>query len=293
MGHGWSLPARPRLERGGLREGAPTSIRMVDARGRRAHFIPSALEVRVVGHGSRLTVVALSLAAGAPELACAEAERSRPAARPSSPEEERRAMVRDQLESRGIRDARVLDAMRTLPRHRFVPDTYRHLAHADGPLPIGRGQTISQPYVVARMAEALQLRGTERILEVGSGSGYAAAVLSLVGAEVYGIELEEELHARSVATIGELGYPNVHLRAGDGFRGWPERAPFDAIVLSCAVERIPEPLWAQLADGGRVVYPRGPEGTIQQLVVVTKTREGPREERLAPVQFVPLRRGSR
>ena len=180
--------------------------------------------------------------------------------------------------------------MAAVPRERFVPPEWRADAYLDTPLPIGRGQTISQPYVVAFMAQALGLRGGERVLEVGSGSGYAAAVLSRVAAEVYGIQLEPELHARSVATIAELGYANVHLRRGDGFLGWPELAPFDAIVLSCAIEELPAPLWKQLADGGRVVYPKGPAGAVQSLVVVTKTPGGPREEQLAPVQFVPLRR---
>ena len=200
-------------------------------------------------------------------------------------------MVREQLEAREIRDRRVLDAMRTVPRHRFVSEAFQPHAYSDTPLPIGRGQTISQPYVVAFTAEALQLRGNERVLEVGSGSGYAAAVLSLLGAEVYGIELEPELHDRSVVTIRELGYTNVHLRCGDGFRGWPEKAPFDAIVLSCAAEAIPEPLWNQLAEGGRLLYPKGPAGGLQELVLVIKTRDGPRETRLAPARFVPMRRG--
>jgi protein-L-isoaspartate(D-aspartate) O-methyltransferase len=199
-------------------------------------------------------------------------------------------MVRDQLQAREIRDTRVLDAMRAVPRHRFVSERFRRYAYSDTPLPIGRGQTISQPYVVAFMAEALQLRGDERVLEVGSGSGYAAAVLSLLGSEVYGIELEQELYDRSVVTIHELGYLNVHLRWGDGFRGWPEKAPFDAIVLSCAAETIPEPLWEQLVEGGRFLYPRGSAEDIQELVLVTKTREGAREKRLVPVRFVPMRR---
>jgi protein-L-isoaspartate(D-aspartate) O-methyltransferase len=223
-------------------------------------------------------------------------ERAGPPGAPAGPTTEgaaaaeRDAMVRDQLARRGIRDARVLEAMRTVPRHRFVAEPLRPRAYADAPLPIGRGQTISQPYVVALVAEALRLRGDERVLEVGSGSGYAAAVLSLLAGEVYGIELEAELHERSVATVGALGYRNVHLRHGDGFRGWPEEAPFDAVLLSCAAEAIPAPLWDQLADGGRLLYPRGSTGDLQELVLVTKTREGPRERRLAPVRFVPLRR---
>jgi len=208
----------------------------------------------------------------------------------SSPEAERAAMVRDQIAARGVRDRRVLDAMGAIPRHRFVSQALRSEAYSDRPLPIGRGQTISQPYIVAFMAEALRLRGGERVLEVGSGSGYAAAVLSLLASEVYGIELEQELYDRSVVTLRELGYQNVHLRSGDGFRGWPEKAPFDAVILSCAAEAIPPPLWAQLAEGGRLLYPEGPEGGVQQLVLVTKTRAGPREERLVPVRFVPMRR---
>ncbi|HSB18943.1 MAG TPA: protein-L-isoaspartate(D-aspartate) O-methyltransferase [Anaeromyxobacteraceae bacterium] len=199
-------------------------------------------------------------------------------------------MVHHQLEARGIRDRRVLDAMRAVPRHRFVSEGLRDQAYADRPLPIGRGQTISQPYVVAIMAELLELEGRERVLEVGSGSGYAAAVLSLLAAEVYGIELEPELNERAVATIEALGYRNVHLRAGDGFGGWPDKAPFDAILLSCAAEEIPPPLWEQLKVGGRFLYPRGSAWGDQELVLVVKTPQGPRERRLDPVRFVPMRR---
>ncbi len=202
---------------------------------------------------------------------------------------EREEMAR-QLEAQGIRDRRVLDAMRTVPRHRFVSEVLRREAYSDRPLPIGRGQTISQPHVVALMAEALKLEGGERVLEVGSGSGYAAAVLSLLAAEVYGIELERELYERSVATIQELGYRNVHLRHGDGFHGWPEKAPFDAILMSCAAEEVPKPLRDQLKEGGRLLYPRGPPDGDQDLVLVTRTPKGVREERLRPVRFVPMRR---
>ncbi len=198
-------------------------------------------------------------------------------------------MVERQLAKRGIRDARVLDAMRTVPRHEFVPADLRAAAYEDGPLPIGRGQTISQPYVVAAMAQALALRGGERVLEVGSGSGYAAAVLSLLASEVYGVELEPELHARSVDTLQRLGYRNVHLRQGDGFLGWREVAPFDAILISCAAEEVPPPVWEQLREGGRLVYPRGARW-YQELMVVTKTAAGPVPRKLAEVQFVPMRR---
>jgi protein-L-isoaspartate(D-aspartate) O-methyltransferase len=189
-----------------------------------------------------------------------------------------------------IHDARVLEAMRTVPRERFVPEANRRHAWEDRPLPIGEGQTISQPYVVAYMAQALALRGTERVLEVGSGSGYAAAVFSRLASEVYGLEIEPALHARSVETIAALGYRNVHLRRADGFHGWPEQAPFDAIVLSFAAEALPPPLWDQLAPGGRVLYPEGPAGGVQELVRLTKTPEGRRVERLHPVRFVPMQR---
>jgi protein-L-isoaspartate(D-aspartate) O-methyltransferase len=216
--------------------------------------------------------------------ACSQA----PAA--TSEEEARREMIERQLVRRGIRDPRVLEAMRKVPRHEFVPERLRAMAYEDGPLPIGNGQTISQPYIVAYMAEVLGLRGSERVLEVGSGSGYAAAVLSLLAADVYGIELEGELHARSVATLERLGYRNVHLRHGDGFQGWKEAAPFDAILMSCAAEEIPGPLWNQLAEGGRFLYPQGPAGGIQELVLVTRTGGKPVVRRLEPVRFVPMRR---
>ena len=205
-------------------------------------------------------------------------------------ERSREAMVREQIEARGVRDPRVLDAMRTVPRHRFVSQALRDEAYSDRPLPIGSGQTISQPYIVALMAEALKLRRGERVLEVGSGSGYAAAVLSLLAAEVYGIELERDLYEKSVVAVEGLGYRNVHLRHGDGFHGWPEKAPFDAILMSCAAPEIPRPLWDQLRVGGRFLYPRGTEDGVQELVLVIRTQEGPREQRLHPVRFVPMRR---
>jgi protein-L-isoaspartate(D-aspartate) O-methyltransferase len=208
----------------------------------------------------------------------------------TSEEEARRVMIERQLVRRGIRDPRVLEAMRRVPRHEFVPDDLRTIAYEDGPLPIGSGQTISQPFIVAYMAEVLGLRGNERVLEVGSGSGYAAAVLSLLAADVYGIELEGELHARSVATLERLGYQNVHLRHGDGFKGWKEAAPFDAILMSCAAEAIPGPLWDQLREGGRFLYPEGPPGGPQELVLVTRTGGKPVVRRLEAVRFVPMRR---
>ncbi len=202
----------------------------------------------------------------------------------------RKVVVREQIEARGVRDPRVLEAMRRVPRHRFVPPALQPQAYGDYPLPIGQGQTISQPYIVAFMAEALRLKAGDRVQEVGSGSGYAAAVLAELGAEVYGIELEPELHARSVATIRALGCRRIQLRCGDGFHGWSEAAPFDAILLSCAAPDVPRPLWEQLKPGGRFLYPKGAEGSAQELVLVTKTAQGPKETRLSPVRFVPMRR---
>jgi protein-L-isoaspartate(D-aspartate) O-methyltransferase len=178
----------------------------------------------------------------------------------------------------------VLAAMREVPRHLFVPEEERPFAYGDHPLPIGRGQTISQPYIVAAMAEALALKPSDRVLEVGSGSGYAAAVLASLAGEVYGIELEQELYEKSLSTLGALGVKSVELRRGDGFRGWPERAPFDAILLSCAAEEIP------LKEGGRLLYPRGTAWGEQELVLVVKSPRGPVSRRLEPVRFVPLRR---
>jgi protein-L-isoaspartate(D-aspartate) O-methyltransferase len=201
----------------------------------------------------------------------------------------REYMVETQIEARGIADARVLEAMRRVPRHRFVPEGYLIEAHEDHPLPLGLGQTISQPYIVACMAEALELRGHERVLEVGSGCGYMAAVLSLLAKDVYGIELEQELSQRSKDILETLGYANVHLQCGDGALGWPGKAPFDAIVVSCAADRIPPPLWEQLAEGGRLILPLGTPYGYQELVVETKAETEPRTRSLGAVAFVPLR----
>ena len=205
---------------------------------------------------------------------------------------EREAMVREQIEARGVRDPRVLQAMRRVPRHRFVPGALAAEAHADHPLPIGGGQTISQPYIVAAMAEALALTGIERVLEVGSGSGYMAAVLAELAAEVFALELEPGLHAQAGATLAALGCANVRLACGDGSRGWPDRAPFQAIVLSCAAGRIPPDLWDQLDRGGRMILPLGAEHEVQELVLARKAEGGGEFTRLMAVRFVPLRPGS-
>src|SRR5258708_31412118 len=164
-------------------------------------------------------------------------------------------MVERQLRKRGIRDERVLAAMFSVPRHEFVPAEFAAEAYSDRPLPIGHGQTISQPFMVAAMAEALQLSGGERVLEIGAGSGYQAAVLSLLAREVHTVEMHEELAADSAQRLQRLGYTNVRVHVGDGTLGWPDAAPFDAIVVTAAAPEIPPPLAAELSNGGRMVIP--------------------------------------
>jgi protein-L-isoaspartate(D-aspartate) O-methyltransferase len=198
----------------------------------------------------------------------------------------RERMVREQIETRGIRSRPVLEALRKVPRHLFVPPQVRHLAYEDGPLPIGHNQTISQPYIVALMTEALDLRGGERVLEVGTGSGYQAAVLAEVAAQVYSIEIVEPLGNEAAARLRGLGYDNVHVRIGDGYQGWPEHSPFDAIIVTAAPDHVPEPLVAQLKVGGRLIIPVG-RGE-QDLWLVRRTEEGSKRRRLTPVRFVPM-----
>ncbi len=198
-------------------------------------------------------------------------------------------MVDDQIEARGIRDPRVLGAMRKVPRDRFVPPDVVSLAYADQPLPIGHGQTISQPYIVAYMSEALRVTPQSKVLEIGTGSGYQAAILGELAREVYTIELIPELAARARATLESLGYANVHVRTSDGYLGWPEEAPFDAIMVTAAPDHVPQPLVDQLAVGGRLVIPVG--DFDQEIRILTRTPAGIEESRTIPVRFVPLRRG--
>ena len=195
-------------------------------------------------------------------------------------------MVAAQIEERGVRDPRTLAAMRKVPRHLFVPPQMVHDAYSDHPLPIGHGQTISQPYIVAFMTEALGLRGGETVLEVGTGSGYQAAVLAEIAARVYTIEIVAPLAEESRERLARLGYGNVEVRAGDGYQGWPERAPFDAVIVTAAASRVPEPLKEQLKDGGRLVIPVG--DSAQELVVITRRGTRYAEERVLPVRFVPM-----
>lgn len=195
-------------------------------------------------------------------------------------------MVSEQIEARGIRDPPTLAAMRRVPRHRFVPTTASAEAYEDHPIPIGHAQTISQPYIVGFMTEALGLEGGETVLEIGTGSGYQAAVLACIASKVYSVEIVEPLAHEAGERLKGLGFENVLVRAGDGYQGWPEAAPFDAILVTAAAPRIPVPLEEQLKDGGRLVIPVGED--LQEIVVVT--RHGARfdERRVLPVRFVPM-----
>jgi protein-L-isoaspartate(D-aspartate) O-methyltransferase len=198
----------------------------------------------------------------------------------------RARMVEDQLRARGLHDPRVLDAMRRVERHRFVPEALAGQAYADHPLPIGHGQTISQPYIVALMTEEARLRPDARVLEIGTGSGYQAAVAAVLAREVWSIEIVEPLAREAAARLAALGYRNVTVRAGDGYRGWPEHAPFDAILVTAAPPEIPQPLLDQLAVGGRLVAPVGEAS--QELVVVERTAGGLSRRTIIPVRFVPM-----
>ena len=201
----------------------------------------------------------------------------------------RQRMVRRQIASRGVRSELVLEAMRKVPRERFLPRGQGVFAYDDSPLPIGDGQTISQPYIVAYMAESLALVGGEKVLEIGTGSGYAAAVLAEIAAEVYTIERIEGLATMARTVLDELGYTNVHVRCSDGTLGWPEEAPFDGIVVSAGGPEVPDTLKHQLKTGGRLVIPVGRSKAYQELVRVTRVAEDEfKTEDLVPVRFVPL-----
>ena len=201
-------------------------------------------------------------------------------------DEKRAAMVMTQIISRGVRDERVLDAMRKVPRERFVREKDLDLSFYDGPLSIGCGQTISQPYIVAYMTEMLSISESDRVLEIGTGSGYQTAVLAEVASEVYSVEIVEELSGRAKGILEELGYGNIHLRTGDGSEGWPEEAPFDAIMVTAAPTRVPKRLVEQLADGGRMIVPVGVYE--QYLRLVAKRGDEVEERDLIGVRFVPM-----
>ena len=200
-------------------------------------------------------------------------------------------MVRTQIAERGIRDFRVLDAMRAVPRHEFVPQSFRQDAYEDHPLPIGVEQTISQPYIVAAMLERLDLQATDRVLEIGTGSGYVTALLSLLSAEVYSVERHAQLAASAESTLQRLEYRNVKIRIGDGRQGWAEYAPFDAILVSAATSEMPPTLFAQLREGGRMMVPIGPSFS-QDLQLISKVSGQAEVRVLEGCRFVPLVEGA-
>lgn len=205
----------------------------------------------------------------------------------------REAMVRDQIEERGVKDAAVLAAMRRVPRHDFVLPEYLPQAYADHPLPIGYGQTISQPYIVALMSEALQVHGDAgsqgvRVLEIGTGSGYQAAVLAEMGVEVYTVEIVPELAEQATKRLASLGYRTVRVQQADGYYGWEEFVPYDAIIVTAAPDHLPQPLPAQLKEGGRLVVPIGPQGAVQTLWLFEKRADELLASNLGAVSFVPL-----
>jgi protein-L-isoaspartate(D-aspartate) O-methyltransferase len=199
---------------------------------------------------------------------------------------QRERMVSQQIEARGVKDSVVLESMRSVPRHLFVPENYRDAAYHDSPLPIGDSQTISQPYIVALMTELLEIGKGHKVLEIGTGSGYQAAVLAAMGVEVRSIEIRPRLCERAADTLAELGYSTVQVRCGDGYGGWPDEAPFDGIIVTAAPELVPDPLLAQLGEGSKMVIPVG--DFYQELKVITRTPEGYDERSVIPVRFVPM-----
>ncbi|MFQ5722341.1 MAG: protein-L-isoaspartate(D-aspartate) O-methyltransferase [Candidatus Aminicenantales bacterium] len=199
---------------------------------------------------------------------------------------EREKMVKSQIKNRGIKDERVLEAMKKVPRHMFVSKEMLPYAYSDEPLPIGHGQTISQPYIVAYMTEALHLTGKERVLEIGTGSGYQAAVLAEIAKEVYTIEILEELSLKAQRILSQLGYENIYFKIGDGTLGWPEYAPYDGIIVTAAPSKVPEALQKQLGIPGRMIIPVG--SAFQELILITREKKKFKKKKLLPVRFVPL-----
>lgn len=205
--------------------------------------------------------------------------------------EDRQEMVTHQIERRGVTDRRVLKAMRAVPRHLFVPIELQRMAAMDSPLPIGGGQTISQPYIVGLMTQLAEVGEGEKVLEIGTGSGYQAAVLAELTDQVFTIEILPELAAQAANRLRSLGYDQIRLRTGDGYAGWPEEAPFDAILVTAAPEKVPQPLTDQLAEGGVLVIPLGPRGGYQHLIRIRKTEGKLEQETVTAVSFVPMVRG--
>lgn len=234
---------------------------------------------------SKVKLLSLLMAMGLAAVACGQ---NPAAATGDSQARQRAAMVETQIVKRGVTAERVLAAMRRVPRHRFVPPEMKNLAYGDNPLAIGHGQTISQPYIVAFMTAALELKGHEKVLEIGTGSGYQAAVFGELVKEVYSIEIVKPLGERAAKALAEAGYKNVKTRIGDGYRGWPEAAPFDAIMVTCAPDEIPQPLIEQLAEGGRMIIPVGGQGGPQELVLLVKKAGEIVRKKVLPVRFVPM-----
>ncbi len=202
----------------------------------------------------------------------------------------RQRMVETQIRNRGIRNPAVLDAMKKVPRHLFIPENYRDESYNDYPLPIGYGQTISQPYIVAYMTEAVRPDSKKKALEIGTGSGYQAAVLAEIVEKVYTIEIVPELAKEATARLKQMGYDNIICKYGDGYQGWPEHAPYDIIVVTAAPEKIPQPLIDQLAENGRLIIPVGAPGAVQELILITKKSGKTETRRLSFVRFVPFKR---
>ena len=208
-------------------------------------------------------------------------------------EPERENMVSEQLISRGITDKYTLKAMAKVPRHLFVPENMREMAYSDRPLPIGEGQTISQPFIVAFMTQALELKPNYSVLEIGTGSGYQAAILAEIVEKVFTIEIVEPLGLRAKKHLKNLGYDQVQVKIGDGYHGWPEESPFDAIIVTAGAESIPPALIAQLKDGGKMIIPVGPSNAASQLILLTKRKGKVRTKEVMPVRFVPFTRANK
>jgi protein-L-isoaspartate(D-aspartate) O-methyltransferase len=233
-------------------------------------------------------VAALAVAALLSPASCRRQAAPVPSPGRTGFQSEREQMVRQQIRARGVKDPRLLEAMAKVPREEFVPADQRPYAYQDGPLPIGEGQTISQPYIVALMTELLEVKKGARILEIGTGSGYQAAILAELTPHVYTIEIIPTLAQRAEATLRRLGYHTVEVKTGDGYLGWPEHAPFDGVIVTCAPGQVPQPLRDQLAEGGRMVIPVGPQWTSQTLYLLRKKKGKLEQTAVIPVRFVPM-----
>lgn len=251
----------------------------------RRHSQSNSGSPRIAGRRGRWRGAFLALAGAACGLAAAGVG-AQPPGQGDPFAAQRSAMVEEQIRGRGIEEPRLLNALSTVPRHEFVPDSLRDEAYGDEPVQIGSGQTVSQPYLVALMADLLELDGDEKLLEIGTGSGYTTAVLARLARRVYSIEIIDDLAARARGVLDDLGYGNVEVRVGDGYRGWPEEAPFDGILVSAAHAEVPPPLIEQLGMDGILVAPVG--GTLQDLVVIRKTPDGLERRQVDVVRFVPM-----